>query len=137
MMPRTRRKHYASHSRSRSRSREVKRRRLDDEPREESYRKRSRSRERDRQPAQKFQDSTRYKNWNLIRNKKGRNVSFRYDKAVSHCPGAHCIVHAEGSQGEGVVEPGVGRGSAARHAFISACTRARASITSISLLVHI
>ncbi|CAK1543908.1 unnamed protein product [Leptosia nina] len=48
MMPRTRRKHYASHSRSRSRSYEAKRRRIDDGCREESYRKRSRSRERDR-----------------------------------------------------------------------------------------
>ncbi|XP_039750245.1 dual specificity protein kinase CLK2 isoform X5 [Pararge aegeria] len=43
-MPRTRRKHYASHSRSRSRSYEAKRRRLDDGDREQSYRKRSRSR---------------------------------------------------------------------------------------------
>nr|XP_032515757.1 dual specificity protein kinase CLK2 isoform X8 [Danaus plexippus plexippus] len=47
MMPRTRRKHYASHSRSRSRSYEAKRRRLDEACREDSYRKRSRSRERD------------------------------------------------------------------------------------------
>ncbi|XP_026330216.1 dual specificity protein kinase CLK2 isoform X9 [Hyposmocoma kahamanoa] len=47
MMPRTRRKHYASHSRSRSRSYEAKRRRLDDCQREDSHRKRSRSRERD------------------------------------------------------------------------------------------
>ncbi|XP_045515919.1 serine/threonine-protein kinase Doa isoform X7 [Pieris napi] len=46
MMPRTRRKHYASHSRSRSRSYEAKRRRIDDGPAEESYRKRSRSRDR-------------------------------------------------------------------------------------------
>ncbi|XP_063541977.1 serine/threonine-protein kinase Doa isoform X6 [Cydia strobilella] len=43
-MPRTRRKHYASHSRSRSRSYEAKRRRLDDGDREkeEPHRKRSR-----------------------------------------------------------------------------------------------
>ncbi|CAB3235430.1 unnamed protein product [Arctia plantaginis] len=47
-MPRTRRKHYTSHSRSRSRSYEAKRRRLDDGSTEGSYRKRSRSRERDR-----------------------------------------------------------------------------------------
>ncbi|CAG9787339.1 unnamed protein product [Diatraea saccharalis] len=47
-MPRTRRKHYPSHSRSRSRSYEAKRRRLDDSVREGSYRKRSRSRDRDR-----------------------------------------------------------------------------------------
>ncbi|CAH3924084.1 unnamed protein product [Pieris brassicae] len=47
-MPRTRRKHYASHSRSRSRSYEAKRRRIDDGPAEESYRKRSRSRDRAR-----------------------------------------------------------------------------------------
>ncbi|XP_050562980.1 dual specificity protein kinase CLK2 isoform X8 [Spodoptera frugiperda] len=43
-MPRTRRKHYSSHSRSRSRSYEAKRRRLDDGSTEGSYRKRSRSR---------------------------------------------------------------------------------------------
>ncbi|KPJ13064.1 hypothetical protein RR48_05173 [Papilio machaon] len=48
-MPRTRRKHYASHSRSPSRTYEAKRRRIDDSTREDSgYRKRSRSRERDR-----------------------------------------------------------------------------------------
>ncbi|XP_073952555.1 CDC like kinase darkener of apricot isoform X7 [Choristoneura fumiferana] len=45
MMPRTRRKHYASHSRSRSRSYEAKRRRLDDGDREGSHRKRSRDRD--------------------------------------------------------------------------------------------
>ncbi|GBP14956.1 hypothetical protein EVAR_6608_1 [Eumeta japonica] len=47
-MPRTRRKHYASHSRTRSRSYEAKRRRLDDSAHEDSYRKRSRTRDRDR-----------------------------------------------------------------------------------------